>query len=356
MDRPRIVLINPLECAEGGSEQRTLELARLLSDRAEVILCPIDPGRARALVGWAHPRIRVAHSGVVDPGQLAEATLVIVGFCLPDWIETADPARLILIVNLNPGIPDFRRTLSRLLRLRCGVELHHASRWIAEAARLPGLLVPSPIDLQRFRPPDQRDRPGGSRRFRVGRLSRDVPGKHHPDDPALYRQLVGCGVRVTVMGGTTLADQLGSPAPSVDCHADAATTPAAIELLPAGSLDAAGFLGGLDCFVYRTHPGWREPSARVIHEAMATGLPVVAHRSGGYADVIEHGVNGVLFDTNAEALAWIERLRLDADLHTRMGRQARMSMERLHGQEMRERLATIYLDAEAQPTPRLVAS
>lgn len=358
MERPRIVLINPLECAEGGSEQRTLALARLLSDQAEVILCPTDPERATVLAGWAHPRIRVAHSGVVDAALLADATIVIVGFYfgLPDWIDTADPARLILIVNLDPRIPDFRRTLSRLLRLRCGVELHHASRWIAEAARLPGLLVPSPIDLQRFRPPEQRDRPGGSRRFHVGRLSRDVPGKHHPDDPALYRQLVERGFCVTVMGGTTLADQLAPPASPVACSADVATTPAAIELLSAGSQEAAGFLGGLDCFLYRTHPGWREPSARVIHEAMATGLPVVAHRSGGYADVIEHGVNGVLFDTTSEAVDWIERLSLDADLHTRMGHEARNSMERLHGPVMRERLATIYLDAEAQPTPRLLAS
>ena len=158
MDRARIVLINPLACAEGGSEQRTLELARLLSPHAEVTLCPIDPGRAAALAGWSHPRIRVADSGIVHPDLVRQATVVIVGFWLPDWIETSDPARLILVVNLDPSRPDFRSVLSRLLPLRCGLELHHASRWIAEAARLPGLVVPSPIDLRRFRPRDQSHR------------------------------------------------------------------------------------------------------------------------------------------------------------------------------------------------------
>ena len=49
----------------------------------------------------------------------------------------------------------------------------------------------------------------------------------------------------------------------------------------------------------------------------------------------------------------MERLRLDDALRRRMGRQARLAMERLHGPAMRERLARIYLDPDAQPIPRL---
>jgi hypothetical protein len=41
---------------------------------------------------------------------------------------------------------------------------------------------------------------------------------------------------------------------------------------------------------------------RVVTEAMACGLPVVCHESGGYAEIIEHGRNGFLFDTQQEAL------------------------------------------------------
>lgn len=80
---------------------------------------------------------------------------------------------------------------------------------------------------------------------------------------------------------------------------------------------------------------------------------MVAHRSGGDADVSQHARNGFLFDSDTEALHWIEQLRLNVDLRDDIGREARRSMKRLHGPEARERLAELYLDGAAQPTPRV---
>ena len=45
---------------------------------------------------------------------------------------------------------------------------------------------------------------------------------------------------------------------------------------------------------------WREPNPRVILEAFAAGLPVIAFRAGGIPEIIEHGRNGFLCDTVEE--------------------------------------------------------
>ena len=64
-----------------------------------------------------------------------------------------------------------------------------------------------------------------------------------------------------------------------------------VELLRAGAEEPAVFLRSLDCFVYRTSARWFEAYGRVIVEAMATGLPIVAGRDGGYTDYLRHGIN-----------------------------------------------------------------
>ena len=163
----------------------------------------------------------------------------------------------------------------------------------------------------------------------VGRLSRDIPEKHHPDDPALYRCLATTGMLVRVMGGQSLAPAIGQ----VD----------GIELLPECSQDAAEFLRGLDCFVYRTADHLTEAFGRVVIEAMACGLPVVCHRHGGYTEVIESGQNGFLFETDAEALAVIRRLRGDHRLRETVGRAARETVLALLSPEQRRSMADFYL-------------
>lgn len=341
--RPRIHLLNPLWDPCGGSERRTLELARMLAPRADVSVWPIGERPAGALEGWEPPPGVTLERQAGPQGPLPRGgTLVLVGFYfdLPDWIRECRPERLILVVNTDPSYPDFEHMLASLERIDCPLELHHASQWIAAAAGLAGLVMTSPIDLQRFQPAA-----GGTLRdpgapFHVGRLSRDVEIKHHPGDLALYRLLARHHCRVSVMGGTVLAPQLEPD-------------DQAIRLEPAGAQDSLAFLRSLDAFCYRTHPLWREPSGRVIHEAMAVGLPVVAHYSGGYAETIDHGQDGFLFDHPTEAAAILDDLRLDRALRQRIGRRARRTMERLHGPAARERQIQAYLGAPAARAPRL---
>lgn len=60
---------------------------------------------------------------------------------------------------------------------------------------------------------------------------------------------------------------------------------------------------------------------------MACGLPVVASPVGVNRDIVEHGVNGLLAETDADWRAAIQLLLSDADLRRRMGAAGRKKVE-----------------------------
>ena len=71
-----------------------------------------------------------------------------------------------------------------------------------------------------------------------------------------------------------------------------------------------------------------EGTTRVVLEAFAAGLPVIAYRSGGIKEVIEHGVNGLLVDSAEEmANECIELLR-DPDRRAAIAGAARKTWQR----------------------------
>ncbi len=81
-----------------------------------------------------------------------------------------------------------------------------------------------------------------------------------------------------------------------------------------------------DIFVF---PSRLETFGLVVTEAMAAGLPVVASRVGGVADVVSDGVNGYTFasgDTDS-LLAGVRQIAGNRDKMRRMGQQARAYAE-----------------------------
>lgn len=320
--RPLIHLINPLGNAYGGSELRTLGLHDMLAPHADVQLWSNGTPDARLLSAYAVKQINIASGDVPKGGNM-----IFVGCYKPvgDWVFDSRAERSILIYN-TPGLGILLPTVQKLSALGAPVEIVYAAAWMRQAALCPGVVHSSPIDLHKFRPLSG----GGPREpFTVGRLSRDVQGKHHAPDVSLYSELAAAGMRVRLMGASVLQPHLGS-AP-------------AIELLPVGAVPAVSFLQGLDCFYYRTHDEWKEPWGRVLMEAMACGVPVVAHRRGGYSEFIRHGENGFLFDEPAQAVEVISRLRQDATLHARIARAAMDTVQRLCGPEAMKQVASYYL-------------
>jgi len=116
-----------------------------------------------------------------------------------------------------------------------------------------------------------------------------------------------------------------------------------IELLPAGVQEPHIFLKSLDCFYYRTSVWWTEPYGRVVAEAMACGLPVVCEDRGGYVELIDHGRNGFLFNTDQEAFDILLHLKEDQALGQSIGRAARATIEEIYSPARRAEIINFYL-------------
>src|SRR5215217_3672896 len=319
-----IHLISPLRHETGGVILRTLSLFDKLKDHREVSL-------------WSEREPHPAHSERYTIKRIVPerfefpktGTFVFVGVFFPvgPWVRYTNPRRIILVYNTwHPE--ELRRKIRQLSNGgRREVEVVYASELMKRnAGNHPGYVEPSLIDIDRFVPTPTKE----SSSFTVGRLSRANPKKHHPDDPALYRRLVEEGCRVRIMG----------PSPSLEEELGGMES---VTLLPMGAQEAHLFLQELDSFFYRTSEEYQEPWGRVVTEAMACGLPVVCHQSGGYARIIDHGRNGFLFETQQEALEILLLLKEDPALRERVGREARRTAEELFSAAVRSELAELYL-------------
>lgn len=317
--------LNPFSDATGGSEWRAASLFQALADFGEVSLWstgqPHKDFVGRFPIRKVDPMLRhFPNSG----------TLVFAGiyFGIPEWLRHGEFERIVLIHNLSSS-EGVRAVVDRIKSLsKTPIEVVCACQ--ALEVELDGLDVvcagvqPSWIDIERFQPrattPD--------RTFTIGRMNRDYAKKFHDGDPMLYRRLGDEGFRIRIMGGTSLREAIGD-------RAD-------IELLPAGAESAEAFLNSLDAMIYRTADDWFETFGRSIIEGMACGVVPVAYYHGGYADYIDHGVDGVLYRADDEAVDWLHRLRADPALRSTMSFAARARTEELYGEESRQRVADFY--------------
>lgn len=99
-----------------------------------------------------------------------------------------------------------------------------------------------------------------------------------------------------------------------------------------------------DIFVY---PSLTETFGQVIQEAMASGLPVVARKEGGPADIVQVGVTGYLPQPqNVEEFADCTlKLIADADLRSQMSRAARAYAEDRSWDAINNQVANLLVEA-----------
>ena len=265
-----------------------------------------------------------------------DGTLLIGGVHLKTemWLKYTRFRRVIVFYNLSQqgqlfSIVEGVRELTGL-----DPEIVAVSRLLQRSAGLPGRVIPSTLDTgpfvkvahSRFAGWDGRTASGP---LTVGRASRDLLDKHHPQDLSLYRMLASSGLQVRIMGGTCLAPGLGNAK--------------GIELLPAGAESMADFYASLDIMFYRTGE-FMEAYGRVVLEAMAAGLPVVAHANGGYAERIVDKVSGFLIRSQEEAYDAIMSLCDSAPLRRKIGEAALRQALSVHGPQAVERDIAYYLD------------
>ena len=85
---------------------------------------------------------------------------------------------------------------------------------------------------------------------------------------------------------------------------------------------------------------------------MACGLPVVASPVGVNSDIVEHGVNGFLAETDAEWKTVLEMLLRDPDLRRQMGAAGRKKVEEHYSlQVWGPRVAAMLMDAANAKQP-----
>jgi len=311
----------------GGTERRAVNLYRSLAAHAPVRLWTTAPPAA-ANCAAIEPRLITS---ACHPGG---GTLVLVGtyFACGDWLETAPFERVVICHNLIEQYPSL---MERLLQVgdnpaRPAVALTFPSRLLRDTLGLPGEVEYSAVDVETFR---RRAAPAAHRpRLVVGRHGRAYALKFHPNDPALFRQLLARGYDVRILGGTPIS------------AAFAGATAAQPELLEVDAEAPRDFLERLDIFLYRKHPRFFETGGTAILEAMAMELPVVLFgEQCGIAELIRDGENGILVDSESAAIEAIDRLARDRDLRLRLGKAARATVVGLL-REQQQRALAFYLD------------
>lgn len=298
-----------------GAERGLLELNKMIAGRRAVRLWSSEPPHGF----YVERGVRLIQPYLQQFPKTGTLLIAGVHVALGSWLKYAHYERVILLYNLA----SHERLFAMLQALRdltgCEPEVEFVSRAVQLSAGLPGRVVSSFIDLEPFLAVTRE--PTETRTFTVGRVSRDVPQKHHAQDPSLYRMLAAQGIRVRIMGGTCLAAGLAGTSN--------------IELMPAGAESATDFYRTLDIFFYRTGEV-AEAYGRVVIEAMACGLPVVAGDAGGYAEVIRHGVSGWLVQSQEEANDTILQLWKQPELARQAGLAAQHDAISRHGAQANE--------------------
>jgi glycosyltransferase involved in cell wall biosynthesis len=213
------------------------------------------------------------------------------------------------------------------------------------------LVIPSPVVAAGRSP----SRSGGpSMELRVGMLGRIAPWKgQHVFLEAFARAFPGNGGP----GGAAQGIIVGAPLFGEEAY-ERELKELVASLALDGRVEFAGFvddvagcLEGLDILVHASVIP--EPFGQVVVEGMAAGLPVVAARAGGPAEVIEDGVTGLLYSPgDAVALAdALRRLAQDPQLREQLGQAAQVEATKYTPEVLAPRVMAVYRQVLGQEVP-----
>jgi len=108
--------------------------------------------------------------------------------------------------------------------------------------------------------------------------------------------------------------------------------------------DIPAILAACDVFIL---PSYREGTPRVITEAMASGLPVIATEIAGIPEQIEDGTNGILIQPGdvTALVSGLERLAESSELREQFGTASQERVERFSVATMLSDIDTVYRES-----------
>ena len=240
---------------------------------------------------------------------------------------------------LPPGAVRLVGSLARVLPNAVIANSHETLRRLHDASsgatrRLPHAVVYDPVDLRPL---------GGSAHdgpLRVGMLGRIAPWKGQDVFLRAFAHAFA--------GGDERASVVGAPLFGEEPYEESLRRLVG-ELGVAARVEFAGFqedvaaqLAKLDVLVHASRVP--EPLGQVVQEGMRAGLPVVAARAGGPAEVITEGETGFLYPVgDVRALAGtLERLAGDPSLRARVGAAAVVRAEAFEPRRIAGQVLDLY--------------
>lgn len=235
------------------------------------------------------------------------------------WKVKAPIGRL-LSRTILAGEAQVRPRFDRILCVSAFIQ-----RYLVEQVGVPvenTRVIHNGIDLQAFSPPEHRDwEPGRLRLLYAGSL---VPHKGvHTAVEAMTRLPQLEQVTLTIIGSGHSDYEAGLRRTVAEHNLEGR-----VHFWPRVSRDEIPqMLSQFDALVFPSI--WEEPLARMMQEAMASGLVVIGTPTGGTPELLVDGENGLAFEPeNAGMLAEkIALLARDLPLRERMARAARAAVE-----------------------------
>ena len=199
-------------------------------------------------------------------------------------------------------------------------------------------VIPNGVDLRRFRRP--RPARSGSNMV-VGRISSLRHGKIPGDWVQTAADFRLPKSKFVIAGGGDLEPVLRANVQALGLE-EKFSMPGYVHRpqLPA-------MLASFDVFCYVTS-FLTECHPLALLEAQAAGLPIVAEPRGGIAEIVIHGVNGLLADSNEKVCGYLHQMRRKPELVVRLAEGARKTAARFSLEKQLNAYRALFLDLERE--------
>ncbi len=297
-------------------------------------------------IAWAvaHERGRAlpSRSPARELGEFPDGgchVFVGVDFDCGEWIARGTAERVIVLCQ--PAPPS--QCLQQLRAISCDgarpVELVFPSRAMAARFGSGHTVLPPPISTNAG--PDAADCGLASselRSFAAGLIGRHWQGTSPGEDAQFLGRLAAASGRLELYDPGPLRYVVGGD-PAARCRSRGATA-------------MRRFLRSVDCVLHPAGKWWLEGDGRELFMAMEAGVPVVCPRSSIFAEYVDHGVDGLLYDRPDEGIEHVAALRRSPTFLADLARGAHAKIAALAASERAaSTIRRIILDDVPRPQP-----